>query len=421
LAGWVYGRRCRDGTLYTGVTADPPNRSRASRARVPRRRVRWQRALFELHHQLRTEGGTPVRSGVAVGLGVFLGCFPAYGAHLVVVAVLARVLRLSRLRMYLAAHVSNPVTVGPLTVFELGVGRWWSTGTWPSLSLAELGQHGMLALGRDLLIGCVLVGTVAGTVCGAAAWAIGLRWRRHGFEDVLREEIGRRFTRTGVFDWEFARAKLRRDPIHIRLLAPDAVADGGRLLDLGCGRGLLLAAVAVAGGLVRQERWPADRPPPPRPDDLLGIDVQRRRVRTAQRAIAGEGAARVADLRTCRVPPFRTAVLVDVLHDLRDEDQDDLVARLASRIEPEGRVVLREVDAGGGLRARIARASEHVAAMFRGEWLPRMRFRTDDGWRRLFASHGLECETIEGARSGEILLVARPVGRAPHEPGSPKR
>ena len=368
--------------------------------------MRWRRALFELHHQLRTEGGTPTRNAVAVGLGAFLGCFPVYGVHLFLCAVAARLLRVSRVRTYLASHINNPLTFGPLTLLELGVGRWLTTGAWPALSLEGIGAGGLLSVGRDLAIGSLAVGVLAGTTFGAVAWVIGLRWSAPRFEDTYREALARRYTRTGIFDWEYVRAKLRLDPIHRLLLRSGALDRTGTMVDLGCGRGLLFASIDVARRMVLDGRWPETWARPPAPDRMIGADIHRRRVRAARRAVGNVAEFRLAALERYDPPPCRTAVLVDVLHDLAGDDQEALIARLANRIEPGGRIVVREIDDGAGWPARWARFPERLSAIAHGVWRPRFRFRSATAWVAVLERCGFRVERIPGGRRGEVLLAA---------------
>ena len=371
-----------------------------------------------MHYQLRTEGGTPLRNGVAVGLGVFLGCFPLYGVHLFLCAVLARVLRVSRVRTYLASHINNPLTLGPLTLLEFGVGRWLTSGSWPSPSLEGIGAGGLLAMGWDLVIGAFALGLVGGAVAGAAAWAIGLRWSAPRFEDTFREAIGRRYTRTGILDWEYVRAKLRHDPIHRRLLRAGALDSHGTIVDLGCGRGLLLASIEVARLMELDGRWPDDWARPPTPDRMVGVDSHRLRVRTARRAAGDVAEFRVAALERFDVPPCRTAVLIDVLHDLAADDQQGLIVRLVERLEIGGRIVVREIDDDDGWPARWGRLTERAAAVLRGVWRPRFRFRSASAWKALLERQGLRVEPIPGARRGEVLLTAfRPAAGRPRPVG----
>lgn len=359
-----------------------------------------------MHYQLRTEGGSPGRNAAAVSLGVFLGCLPVYGIHIVLCAALARLLRLSRVRAYLATHVNNPLTVGPLTLLEFGIGRWLIRGTWPRLDLAEIASTGWWRVAADLAVGAAVLGVGAGAVAGLAAWVVASRWSAPSPEDTFREAVSRRFTRTGIVDWEFARAKLRHDPVHLRLLRAGAIPSGGRLLDLGCGRGILGAAIAVAREMAADGRWPETWPAPPRPDGIVGVDSHRRHVRAARKALADRGAARVVDLRSWAPPPFRTAVLVDVLHDLDDAGQRDLLRRLVARMDPGGRLVVREIDPSAGWRRRVAAWGERLAASLRPRGRRGLNFRDPRGWADVLGSVGLETHRLSDERPGEFLATA---------------
>jgi SAM-dependent methyltransferase len=53
----------------------------------------------------------------------------------------------------------------------------------------------------------------------------------------------------GRFAWHFARGKLRGDPVFAALLAQGLLAGRARVLDLGCGQGLLAAWLLAARAL----------------------------------------------------------------------------------------------------------------------------------------------------------------------------
>src|ERR671921_2931042 len=94
------------------------------------------RRLRRMFFDLRTEGGGPRRDAVALGLGVFIGCSPFYGFHLLLVWVVGRLLRLNRLKMYLAANISNPVVSPMLILSELQAGAWMRRQDFHDLSLS---------------------------------------------------------------------------------------------------------------------------------------------------------------------------------------------------------------------------------------------------------------------------------------------
>ena len=140
----------------------------------------------------------------------------------------------------------------------------------------------------------------------------------------------------------------------------------GRLLDLGCGRGILLALVASARTLFKGGDWPAEGPPPPGVLELTGGESRSRLVRTARTALGEEAEIREEDLATFDPPACRIAVLLDVLHFLPFDDQERLLRRVAAAIEPGGSLILREPDAAAGARFALTRFAGRLFAILRG-------------------------------------------------------
>src|SRR5215510_11146033 len=65
---------------------------------------------------LRTEAGGAGREATAIGVGVFIGSLPFFGFHLVMCLAAGWLLRLNRLKLYMAANISNPL-MAPLLIF----------------------------------------------------------------------------------------------------------------------------------------------------------------------------------------------------------------------------------------------------------------------------------------------------------------
>src|SRR5947207_1950162 len=96
--------------------------------------LRLRRAFYDL----RTEWPGAGRDAAAVGAGVFIGCSPFFGFHLLLCGVVGSVLRLNRLHMYLAANISNPL-VAPFLVFsEIQTGALVRRGEFLGLTLATI-------------------------------------------------------------------------------------------------------------------------------------------------------------------------------------------------------------------------------------------------------------------------------------------
>ena len=75
--------------------------------------------IRRIFYDLRTEASGPVRDAAALGVGTLIGCSPFYGFHLLLVWSVGWLLHLNRLKMYLAANISNPLLSPLLVLSEL--------------------------------------------------------------------------------------------------------------------------------------------------------------------------------------------------------------------------------------------------------------------------------------------------------------
>src|ERR1700720_4529983 len=114
--------------------------------------------LRHIFHGLRTERPGAYPEAAAVGLGVFIGCLPLYGLHFLICWVAASLLRLNRLKVYLAANISNPLVAPWLIFAEVQAGAWIRHGSFQALTPRAIKASGVLTLGGDLLAGSLFVG-----------------------------------------------------------------------------------------------------------------------------------------------------------------------------------------------------------------------------------------------------------------------
>lgn len=365
--------------------------------------------LRKLLYHLRTEGDTPARQAGAVGLGVFIGCSPFYGFHLALCVVFARLLRLNRGLTYLAAHISLP-GVWPLLVFgEIQVGRWLRGGGALPIRPAELRRIDPWQFGVDLLVGSVVVGIVLAVPLALLTWRTARSRRRAPEVHDLIEETAYRYLGSGMFDWEVVRGKLRHDPVYLQILRRGLLPSGGRLLDLGCGRGILLSLLVTARERLARGLYPEGWAPPPTLA-LCGIEASLKAATAARAALGAEAQVDIADLRNAVLPPARAALLLDVLHYLPAAAQEELIARVAAALEPGGLLLIRDADAAGGWRFAATRIQERACALARRHWRQRFHYRSAAEWRRLLESAGFSVEVEPmsmGTPYANVLLAAR--------------
>ncbi len=327
-----------------------------------------------------------------MGVGALLGCLPLYGAHLLLVIAVGRVLGLNRMRMYIAANISNPFFAPVLILAEIQVGALVQRREIHDLALEAIRTTDPWIYGIDLVIGSVVVGTLIGLVMA------GLTWASVASGPPLAPHLARlfdaaayRFLEIGVTAWEFARAKLRRDPIYGAALAV-LPQSGTTLVDVGCGQGLALAVLFEAVATVTRGEWPAEQPPPPRFSRLIGIETRARVAAIARRAL-GDGADIIHDAAPGGLPARMTAALVfDVLHLMPVRDQERLVVELRARLEPGGMVLVRDVDAAAGAGFHAVRIGNRLKNLAVGQFRQTLHFRTADEWTTLFTRAGWTVE-----------------------------
>jgi len=246
----------------------------------------------------------------------------------------------------------------------------------------------------------------------------------------LIQRVSERYQPFGLRIWETVRGKLRHDPVYLGLLREGPLPREGRLVDLGCGRGLLLATLAAAREIARLGRWPEDWPQAPEALELIGYEIDPVTAAIARRALSEVATVHAADVREIRIPTSEAIVLLDVLHYLDAPDQEDLLAGAAAALASAGVLWIREADADGGLRFHLTRIQERLSAWSRGEWRRRFHYRSAAAWGDLLAGHGLSVETspmAAGTPFANVLIAGRrparrnyAAGRAASARGAPE-
>ncbi len=376
----------------------------------------FARRLRELLYRLRTEGDTPVRQAGAVALGVVIGCSPFYGLHLPLCLFFAWLLRLNRGLTYLAAHISLPFLLPFLLFGELQVGHWLRGGGALPFQLSELRQlDNPWQFGIDLLLGSAVVGVALAVPLALLTYRSAVARRREPLIHDLIEETAYRYLGHGMFDWEFTRGKLRHDPVYLQILKNGLLPPEGRLLDLGCGRGILLSLLVTARERFDQGVYPEGWAPPPSLE-LHGIETGPATAQAARAALGtlgtlGDAATiDIADLRDAELPRAQAALLLDVLHYIPAQGQEDLLARIAAVLEPGGLLLIRDADAAGGWRFAATRIQERACALARRHFRQRFHYRSAAEWATLLESAGFAVEVRPmgmGTPYANVLIAAR--------------
>jgi len=198
----------------------------------------------------------------------------------------------------------------------------------------------------------------------------------------------------GRYAWHFARGKLGLDPVFRHLVTEALVPPGARVLDLGCGQGLLGSLLQACG-----------------PVRYTGIELSARDANRARVALGASGSATVVcgDLRDQAFPTADTVVLLDVLHYLDAAAQDDLLARASAALAPGGRLLLRVGDAGALRGYGFSRWVDRlVSGLRRGA--PPVAGRPLSVWTERLQGLGLQVDAqpmSHGTPFANVLLVAQ--------------
>lgn len=230
----------------------------------------------------------------------------------------------------------------------------------------------------------------------------------------LFEAASRPYAGAGAYAWHFARGKLRYDPVFIYLLRHGLLPDRGSLLDLGCGQGLLLSLLKAAKARYQAGLWPQGWPAPPLNLDLRGIELREEPVKAAHCALGGSQVGR-RDLRDLDFGACSAIVMLDVLHYLAAGDQQRVLEKAASSLEPHGVLLVREADAGAGFPFQVTKWCERIAEASRGRLRDSLHFRSLGEWVAALERIGLDVrvEPVSGGTPfANVLFVARKVSKA---------
>ncbi len=217
------------------------------------------------------------------------------------------------------------------------------------------------------------------------------------------------YRNAGRFAYYFARGKLRADPVYRAILELGLLRGRTRVLDLGCGQGLLAAWLRAAEHCYARGIWPWGWPSAPRTLSTRGIELMARDVERARRALGSAAEVAHADIRSASFGAVDAVVILDVLHYLDPQAQLEVLRRVRAALPTRGLLLLRVGDAGAGLRFRYGQWSDKLVMLLRGHSMVTQYCRSTVQWRTLLKECGFDSEAkpmSQGTPFANVLLIA---------------
>lgn len=228
----------------------------------------------------------------------------------------------------------------------------------------------------------------------------------------LHQQATTPYRSAGRFAWHFARGKLGRDPVFRGMLERGDFKRGGRIVDIGCGQGLLASLLHSCAQLAQQGAWPAAWPAAPVPTAYTGIELMPRDVQRAQASVGSLPLAPrfiCGDMCQTPLPACDVVVILDVLHYVDHAAQDELLQRVREALQPQGRLLLRVGDMNDARGFRISQWVDKAVTWVRGHRAPPTWGRTVAQWSATLQGLGFKVHAVPmsaGTPFANVLLVA---------------
>lgn len=266
---------------------------------------------------------------------------------------------------------------------------------WPALLLIGVGVLPALAFGDTIAIGgAALAACLAVVLCAPRPLPALPTTSGLPDADAVLTRARRACQRLTPYWRHYGTAKLRYDPVY-RQLAEHTLL-WGRVLDAGCGPGLVAALASARGE-------PA----------YCGIDLDEGKLEAAaellamlSQPLAGDWRLMRAKLPLPHIPPtrFDTVLLIDVLHYWPEPEQEALLRQLHAMLDRGGRLILRDGISDAAGDTGVVGFSERLTTFFGlnpgGSGL---HFLSEDAMHDLLKRCGFAVQSVEASGGANRL------------------
>ncbi len=227
--------------------------------------------------------------------------------------------------------------------------------------------------------------------------------------NALLDDASRPYRGAGRFAYHFARGKLGGDPAYRGILERGLLCGRTRILDLGCGQGLLTSWLRAAQRLYGAGLWTPGWPAPPRPNSIVGLELMQSDVQRARRALGQDCGISQGDIRNAPFGSVDAVVILDVLHYMDGAAQRQVLQKVRAALPPGGLLLLRIGDAASGLRFRYSQWVDKTVMLLRGHAWVNTHCRSVAQWQELLrecAFDGQAMPMSQGTPFANVLLLA---------------
>ena len=232
------------------------------------------------------------------------------------------------------------------------------------------------------------------------------------FRNILLDRAIQSYKPAGNFAWHFAKGKLKGDPAFFGLLEHGLIPDATRLIDLGCGQGLLASWLLEARALYESGLWPEHWPAAPKVENIWGLELMQKDVERARAALGGRAQFTQGDIRSAELGQADVVIILDVLHYIDYEAQEDVLRRIRAALPQDGTSITRIGDAAGGLPFYFSNWVDHVVFFLRGHRSYKVYCRTLNEWLEVLKRNGFEVAPLpmhKGTPFISVMLIAKAV------------
>jgi SAM-dependent methyltransferase len=217
---------------------------------------------------------------------------------------------------------------------------------------------------------------------------------------------------TSRWAYHWARGKLGHDPVFRGMLTRGDLPANARVVDIGCGQGLVASLLQACADLQRAGGWPAAWPVAASASAYTGVELMPKDVARAQAALGALALAPrfvCADMRQAAIPPCDVVVILDVLHYVDHAAQDGVLQRVRDALSPTGRLLLRVGDADNTSGFAWSQWVDRIVTWARGHRVPPTFGRPLKDWTAALERLGFTVRAVpqsQGTPFANVLLMA---------------